>query len=234
MKDRTQDILNRLLDSEIPLPVKYLSTKFKVGERTIRNEIGIINELLRQCQLPPVSSIRSKGMQVNLSKTDRQELVDFISHHSSFKYLSREERVLDLILDIAFGDKPVFLKKKEDCYQVSKSSIDEDIRQVRKKLAHYQVEVLSIPKQGLQFQAKEQFIRTMLFSILSSVLVDEDQGKKQLVYKYLDKERLHHLDAIYSSVISQVEVSPYRINFNLLAYIWLDRLSRGSYSAPST
>lgn len=64
--------------------------------------------------------------------------------------------------------------------------------------------------------------------------MDEDQGKKQLVYKYLDKERLHHLDAIYSSVISQVEVSPYRINFNLLAYIWLDRLSRGSYSAPST
>lgn len=117
---------------------------------------------------------------------------------------------------------------------MSKSSIDEDIRQVRKKLAHYQVEVLSIPKQSLQFQAKEQFIRTMLFSILSSVLVDEDQGKKQLVYKYLDKECLHHLDAIYSSVISQVEVSPYRINFNLLAYIWLDRLSRGSYSAPST
>lgn len=233
MKDRTHAILNRLLDSEIPLTVRYLSTEFKVSERTIRNEISAINELLRQCQLPLVNAIRSKGLELNLSQLDRERLITFIGQHSGFKYLSREERVLDLILDIAFGKEPVFLKKKEECYQVSKSSIDEDIRQVRKSLAYYQVEVVSLPKQGLKFQAKEQFIRTMLFSMVSSVLVAEEQGKKELVYKYVDKERLHHLDTIYSNCISQVEVSPYRINFNLLTYIWLNRLSRGHYISPS-
>ena len=37
MKERTYAILNRLINSEIPLSVKYLSSEFEVSERTIRN-----------------------------------------------------------------------------------------------------------------------------------------------------------------------------------------------------
>ena len=233
MKERTYAILNRLINSEIPLSVKYLSSEFEVSERTIRNEIGTINELLIEYQLPLVESIRSRGMHLTLTNSQIRKIRELEKSKSEFKYLTREERVLDLILGIAFGKEPIFLNRKEEMYQVSKSSIAEDIRQVRRNLEYYHVKVVSIPKQGLQFQAKEQFIRAMLFSIISTILLSDDQGKKGIVFKYLNKGQFSYLDEIYSKFISNLEVSHYRTNFNLLVYIWIARIQQGKYISES-
>lgn len=233
MKERTYAILNRLINSEIPLSVKYLSSEFEVSERTIRNEIGTINELLIEYQLPLVESIRSRGMHLTLTNSQIRKIRELEKSRSEFKYLTREERVLDLILGIAFGKEPIFLNRKEEMYQVSKSSIAEDIRQVRRNLEYYHVKVVSIPKQGLQFQAKEQFIRAMLFSIISTILLSDDQGKKGIVFKYLNKGQFSYLDEIYSKFISNLEVSHYRTNFNLLVYIWIARIQQGKYISES-
>ncbi|MGT2853515.1 BglG family transcription antiterminator [Streptococcus pasteurianus] len=233
MKERTYAILNRLINSEIPLSVKYLSSEFEVSERTIRNEIGTINELLIEYQLPLVESIRSRGMHLTLTNSQIRKIRELEKSQSEFKYLTREERVLDLILGIAFGKEPIFLNRKEEMYQVSKSSIAEDIRQVRRNLEYYHVKVVSIPKQGLQFQAKEQFIRAMLFSIISTILLSDDQGKKGIVFKYLNKGQFSYLDEIYSKFISNLEVSHYRTNFNLLVYIWIARIQQGKYISES-
>lgn len=233
MKERTYAILNRLINSEIPLSIKYLSSEFEVSERTIRNEIGTINELLIEYQLPLVESIRSRGMHLTLTNSQIRKIRELEKSKSEFKYLTREERVLDLILGIAFGKEPIFLNRKEEMYQVSKSSIAEDIRQVRRNLEYYHVKVVSIPKQGLQFQAKEQFIRAMLFSIISTILLSDDQGKKGIVFKYLNKGQFSYLDEIYSKFISNLEVSHYRTNFNLLVYIWIARIQQGKYISES-
>lgn len=233
MKERTYAILNRLINSEIPLSVKYLSSEFEVSERTIRNEIGTINELLIEYQLPLVESIRSRGMHLTLTNSQIRKIRELEKSKSEFKYLTCEERVLDLILGIAFGKEPIFLNRKEEMYQVSKSSIAEDIRQVRRNLEYYHVKVVSIPKQGLQFQAKEQFIRAMLFSIISTILLSDDQGKKGIVFKYLNKGQFSYLDEIYSKFISNLEVSHYRTNFNLLVYIWIARIQQGKYISES-
>lgn len=233
MKERTYAILNRLINSEIPLSVKYLSSEFEVSERTIRNEIGTINELLIEYQLPLVESIRSRGMHLTLTNSQIRKIRELEKSKSEFKYLTREERVLDLILGIAFGKEPIFLNRKEEMYQVSKSSIAEDIRQVRRNLEYYHVKVVSIPKQGLQFQAKEQFIRAMLFSIISTILLSDNQGKKGIVFKYLNKGQFSYLDEIYSKFISNLEVSHYRTNFNLLVYIWIARIQQGKYISES-
>lgn len=233
MKERTYAILNRLINSEIPLSVKYLSSEFEVSERTIRNEIGTINELLIEYQLPLVESIRSRGMHLTLTNSQIRKIRELEKSKSEFKYLTREERVLDLILGIAFGKEPIFLNRKEEMYQVSKSSIAEDIRQVRRNLEYYHVKVVSIPKQGLQFQAKEQFIRAMLFSIISTILLSDDQEKKGIVFKYLNKGQFSYLDEIYSKFISNLEVSHYRTNFNLLVYIWIARIQQGKYISES-
>ena len=233
MKERTHAILNRLINSDIPLSVKYLSNEFEVSERTIRNEIGTINEWLIEYQLPLVDSIRSKGMHLILTNAQIQKIRELEKSESEFKYLTREERLLDLILDIAFGKEPVFLNKKEEMYRISKSSIDEDIRQVRRNLEYYHVKVISVPKQGFQFQAKEKFIRAMLFSIISATLLGDDQGKKEIVFKYLNQGQFSCLDKIYGRFISNLEVSHYRTNFNLLAYIWITRIQQGNYILKS-
>ena len=86
------------------------------------------------------------------------------------EFYSRDERILDLVLDIALGQNKVFLYQKEEEYQISKSTLDEDMRRLRTLLKEYGVEVLSIPKQGLVFEAKERIIRTMLYSLVNKAI----------------------------------------------------------------
>ncbi|MCK1198874.1 HTH domain-containing protein [Streptococcus uberis] len=111
MKSRTINLLHRLLHSKIPLTIKYLATEFEVSERTIRNDISEINELLNEKNLKPVTFKRSKGVILNLTDDEQQRLFE---ENIEERYLNREERIRDLILDIAFGNDPVFLNKKRD------------------------------------------------------------------------------------------------------------------------
>lgn len=73
----------------------------------------------------------------------------------------------------------------------------------------------------------------MLFSIISTILLSDDQGKKGIVFKYLNKGQFSYLDEIYSKFISNLEVSHYRTNFNLLVYIWIARIQQGKYISES-
>lgn len=228
MKSRTINLLYRLLHSKIPLTIKYLATEFEVSERTIRNDISEINELLNEKNLKPVTFKRSKGVILNLTDDEQQRLFE---ENIEERYLNREERIRDLILDIAFGNDPVFLNKKEILYQVSKSTIDEDMRQVRKLFNKFQVEVVSTPKLGLQLQGKEQYLRTMLFSLLNYEI--SKTNFEEIFEKHVSKDIWNTLDLIYSQCISEKEDSHYRTNFNLLTLIWLQRLSQGN-TLPSS
>ncbi len=83
--------------------------------------------------------------------------------------LTRDERLLDLILSISLGKKKVFLYQKEEELQISKSTLDEDMRRLRQLLTKYTVEILSIPKQGLVLNGKERSIRTMIYSFINKI-----------------------------------------------------------------
>ena len=173
MKERTYAILNRLINSEIPLSVKYLSSEFEVSERTIRNEIGTINELLIEYQLPLVESIRSRGMHLTLTNSQIRKIRELEKSKSEFKYLTREERVLDLILGIAFGKEPIFLNRKEEMYQFSKSSIAEDIRLVRRNLesCKYSQARIAVPGKGTIYKSHALFNNKYYF-------IERRSGKK--------------------------------------------------------
>lgn len=84
-----------------------------------------------------------------------------------FFYLEKEERELDLLLSIAFSDNPIFLNKKQSEYLVSKSTIDEDMRRLRKKLSKYDIEITSNGKFGYLLVGSERSIRTMLFDVIN-------------------------------------------------------------------
>ncbi|MFE8586057.1 HTH domain-containing protein, partial [Sphingomonas sp. NCPPB 2930] len=134
MKERTAAILNKIIISELPVSVERLSEEYDVSFRTIRNDIGEINEYLQEHQLPFVQQKRSQGYFIELTEEEIYTIKQLAFEVSLDEYLTREERILDIILDIGLGNQPVFLTQKERKYHVSKSSIDEDMRQIRQKL----------------------------------------------------------------------------------------------------
>ncbi|MEY8463631.1 BglG family transcription antiterminator [Streptococcus merionis] len=233
MKERSTLILNKLLTSKFPIPLKRFETDFSVSARTIRNDIAAINEFLAEKGFPLIFSVRSQGITLHLTAEQECQLKTELEIDDATDFLNRDERHLDMLLDLAFGKEKVFLYKKERFYQISKSTMDEDMRQFRQLLKPYQIDVVSHPKDGLLFKGQESAIRVMLFTIISQELVKSHEHlegvKSRIINRYLPEKILVKLDGIFDFTISKREASLYRTYFNLFTAIWMLRLTSGHY-----
>ncbi|MBO0446393.1 BglG family transcription antiterminator [Enterococcus ureilyticus] len=234
MKDRTIQILKRFIWSDYPVTLEELSEDFRISHRTIRNEIKEINEFLANQKLPEIKTIRKRGMFLALQLKERTKLEPLIDEKNEFDYLNREERIFDLILAFSLSEQPIFLYQKESEYQISKSTMDEDMRRVRTILLRYGIEVLSMPKQGIVLKGSERTIRTMIYDVINQAIdnlqfIDESEmglttSEKQL-FRYMPKNILKKIDQVYHQSISPRE-DIYRNHSVMFTAVWLSRYFR--------
>ena len=90
--------------------------------------------------------------------------------HLQADLLNRQERTFDLVLSIAYEKTAVFLNRKEARFQISKSTMDEDMRRLRADLLRYGIEIVSYGKQGLLYKGPERAIRTMIYDFVNQNL----------------------------------------------------------------
>ncbi|OJG26482.1 hypothetical protein RU98_GL000538 [Enterococcus caccae] len=234
MKDRTIQIFKRFIWSDYSLTLDELSEDFQVSNRTIRNEIKEINAFLISHKLSEIKTIRNRGMVLTLEQSERKQLEIVIDEKNEFDYLSREERIFDLILAFSLSEHPVFLYQKESEYQISKSTMDEDMRRVRNTLLAYGIEVLSIPKQGIVLKGSERTIRTMIYDVINQSIdslrfLDEKEAglsvSEKHLFRYIPKKVLKKIDHVYHQTISSRE-DIYRNQLVMFTAVWLSRYLR--------
>lgn len=240
MKDRTAKILRIFITSDYPVTLEQLEEEFHTSSRTIRNELREINLLLRTNQLPEVKNLRKKGYHLLLDKDQKQRLLDQMDSAEEEHYLDRESRIFDLILSFSLGKNATFLYQKEEAYQISKSSLDEDMRRVRNILKEYGIEVLSVPKQGIVLQGAERSIRTMIYDVINtSVGVISPQGEQEasvnltILHHYISPQLLKKLEQLYVDSVDKMEDVIYRNQLLVFTAVWLSRYMREDLIASS-
>lgn len=233
MKDRTQKILRIFITSDYPVSLEKLEEEVHTSARTIRNELREINQFLGAMRLPEIRNHRKKGYQLELTQEQKKELLKEIDSSDEDQFLDRESRIFDLILSFSLGKKATFLYQKEEEYQISKSTLDEDMRRVRNILAEYGLEVLSVPKQGIVLQGAERSIRTMIYDIINNsvgvVSPQEEQEpsiNRTLLTRYISSELLEKLDQLYSQSMASMEEAIYRNQLLMFTAVWLSRFLR--------
>lgn len=230
MKARNIAILRLIINTYLPVTFEYLANEFKVSTRTIRNEIDIINDFLTKNGFNEINNDRDKGLVLNVSDQEKIELEKLISKIT--EYYSREERILDIILDVALSDDQVYLYKKEIEFEVSKSTIDEDMRKLRNIINEYNIEMVSVPKKGLILKGNERNIRAMIFSIINKYsegfrFLDNGTNISSILKKYIYDDYYCIVDDIFDKWISSTIEDIYRKNFILLICIWIIRNKLG-------
>lgn len=153
MKERTQKLFARLLSVNTYLTFEDLSKEFHISERTLRNELVPINRYLVENHYPCVTNTRGKGLKLSLSDHERKQLLDQVCSVRKEDYYRPNERFLTLLLEIADPAKTTWLYEMEEQLQVSKSTLDEDMRKLRRFLKDYGATVISLPKQGIVLQS---------------------------------------------------------------------------------
>ncbi|MDU5945438.1 MAG: helix-turn-helix domain-containing protein, partial [Paenibacillus macerans] len=238
MKERTQRIFARFLRANTPLTFEDLSKEFRISERTLRNELALINEFLAEHQYPMVTTARGKGMKLILPDQESEKLLAQVGGNREKDYYRPDERFLALLLDIADTAKTTLLYEMEEKLQVSKSTLDEDMRKLRQYLKRYAISVVSLPKQGIVLQGDERSVRSMLYDVINR-MTDIDQLMRyketdtvnKFVLDYLDKRVLRILGEHYDEVLkkSRVEINHlYRNQIILFLGIWVRRVREGS------
>ena len=154
MKTRTIEILHRIMTAQYPVKEERLAAEFNVSQRTILQEVLEANIWLSSKKLPEIRTIRNKGFSLKL-ENDKQVRLETEIKEVKDGFLNRRERIFDLVLAIAYSRNPIHLNKKEEEFQISKSTLDEDMRRLRATLVSYGIEIVSYGKQGLVYKGSE-------------------------------------------------------------------------------
>lgn len=238
MKERTQKILVKLLTATNYLLTKDLSKEFQISERTLRNELMEINLYLEEKQLPEVKNTRGKGLKLHLTDPSKGQLLKMIDRETESEYYTPEERFLALLFDIADTSFRTVLYEKEEVFQVSKSTLDEDMRKLRKFVKRYGISVVSLAKQGMLLQGDERSIRTMLYDVVNQFTdvdhliecKDPESGtsfSERSVFQAMPIRLFTQIGEIYENVFRKTRLQidqVYRNQVILFTSIWVCRL----------
>ena len=231
MRTRTIELFKKFISIDYPLTVEMLSEDFQISARTLRNEINEINAFLQKRCLPEISTIRNKGFIINATQEQKQQVHNALLGVSISPILSKDERQFDLLLSIAFSSCPTILCHKENIYFVSKSVLDEDIRKLKTRLKKYDIELTSLPKQGMQLIGLERSIRLMMYEAINQFYGNLELNKplhelsliQQLLFKYVPQNLIINLLKLAHKTISQIHDEIYVQQIVIFTAIWVIR-----------
>lgn len=218
MIQRQKNIIKDLKYSK--MSIKEISEKQNVTERTIRNDIKAINEELR-----PFESELLKNKDGNyflfindgkiFNEFEKQELLNF-----EFDFSEPRDRIAYISLRYLFSAKYIKSEKFLDEMFISRSSMQNDMKDVRELLAKYNLDFDVKPNYGLKLVGEEKDIRNAISYLLNKV-------NENKYYSTIDDFSLIFdkgiLKKIYNIIVkninnSDVKLSDFALN-NLVIHI---------------
>jgi transcriptional antiterminator/mannitol/fructose-specific phosphotransferase system IIA component (Ntr-type) len=191
MNERASMIFSTILSSNQALQVSCFASLQKVSERTIRNDMGLINDMLSSKGLP-LLEISHSG-QVTF-QADRDKVMEIIGDADPYRYrLSKSARRTIVSLQMLFADPYVTIAELADSVSVSRATLLNDLPDVKAFFNERQLHVDSHSNKGLRVIGAEREKRRAAMELLSSTvrLFDADNAYspyQSIVLSILDRD----------------------------------------------
>lgn len=157
---RKKAILKELMENDKPITGKHLGNILKVSSRTVRSDIKELNEKLASHGVE-VKSLRGIGYELKINETELfKDFLREISEGISGRIPSTpEDRIRYLIRKLLLATDYQKLEDLADEIFVSRSTLQNDLKDVREILEKYQLEISIIPHYGLKVIGEEMKMR---------------------------------------------------------------------------
>lgn len=160
MNKRTISIIQELCKTDRKITIFDLSKQFQVSERTIRNDLNVINDTLREYHMNEL--ILEKGGQV-VRGNGFETFLDIISQKDYYTYkLSKEERIKIAAVLLVSSSEYITLSAIADHLFVSRATVIGDLDEIKALVKRGNMEVISHPNKGLRVEGKESDKRLFL------------------------------------------------------------------------
>ncbi|MCM3729883.1 BglG family transcription antiterminator [Neobacillus cucumis] len=165
--NRQKKILLYLTNTNQPVTAIWISKELNVSDRTIRNDLKDIQMKSASLGLK-LELIRGKGHKVTI--TDKElfnqkflELSNNELRHTTIDFSEQENRIFYLLNRFLLENSYIKLETIEEEMFVSKSTIQNDLKEVRKILTKYNQSLVNRPHYGLYVDGDE-FMKRMCLS----------------------------------------------------------------------
>lgn len=228
MNDRKQKILlQRLIKEENYVTSETLGSLLEVSSRTIRNTIKKMEEVLKN---NGANIISRPKYGIYLEIEDEEKFYEFYNsldkHYKDEIPSTAEERIQYLLEYLLARDTYIKLDELCESLYISKTSLSQDLKTVRKLLKEYNIKLVQKPNYGIKIEGKEFDIR---LCIANSIIIKLNQNRFN-----------HKSDTVFIRRIAKILQSIFQnINYNITdiafknlivhIYIAIERIKEGCY-----
>lgn len=207
-------IIHEINTNEKNCTIQYLAKQFHISERTIRNDLNTINDLLSASELPQLE-LKSGGKIVK--SAEFSNILDYVSESDFYNYkLSKEERIHVASALLVSSSDYITLSTIADNLFVSRATVINDLDDMKEYIKKGNLEVFSYPNKGLKVAGKESDKRYFLMGLVhfKANTTEQDmltkhisvQAGNRIVIQKIVKEQEHfhknHLtDSSYQKLI---------------------------------
>ncbi|MGA8942709.1 MAG: BglG family transcription antiterminator [Thermoactinomyces sp.] len=231
LNQRMQHILRELMGAHGPITGTYLANLNQVTVRTIREDMKHLDALLAG-HGARIESLMGKGYQliINDDHDFRQFLNTNFGNGSQKIPGTPEERITHIIRRLLLNDGYLKLENLADEMFVSKSTVQNDLKQVKEQLGKYDIKLVSRPNHGLKVEGREIKLR---FCMAETIFSKNDSGNFRGETVLPLPRRV--LDRIHQIILNQIKkhqitIADISVN-NLLIHIAiaLRRIKNGNH-----
>lgn len=166
MNQRIISIIKDLCEIQKNITIDDLSQKYNVSQRTIRNDLISINNILRDNELDEMELIAGGQIQ---RKDNFTNINYFLTEQDLYSYkLSKEERIAVASVLLMNSSKYITLSTIADHLFVSRATIINDLDEIKKYIHSFGLGVTSHPNKGLRVEGKESDKRLFLMRLANS------------------------------------------------------------------
>ena len=232
MNKRIVSIIRKLSNTEQEISLTELAEEFQISQRTVRNDLNAINDLLTEQGLENVKL--GRGGKV-LRESDFTEILESLDEKDFYDYkLSKEERkkIASVLLVTAQGY--ITLSEIADHMAVSRATVINDLDEIKAYIHTGNLEVRSHPNKGLSVEGAESDRRVFLLSLVN---YNPDAAREDVVQKQItvDEERnallgkiLYEQEHAHECFLSDSSFRKIQIYLGIMA----KRMAQGCYMEP--
>ncbi len=188
------------------LPQDELAKRFNVSTRTIRSDI---NELNEQLSAYSAQILYERGIGYRLKIDDEKQFTTLIGKKEDENHIPQtgKERVDALLIKLLTLSAPIKLDDIAEEWLISRGTLQQDMTLVREYMQKYQIQVETVPHQGIRIAASEWAIRACMTETLWRRFSQQiNLSLADFHPAYLDNIDLSYIDKVLKNSLNRFDI----------------------------
>ncbi|MCP9298043.1 transcriptional regulator LicR [Bacillus halotolerans] len=198
---RLREILRLLMAAEVPVTSSVFAAHLHVTTRTVRNDIKELQDVISG-HGALVQSVRGSGYKLRIhdEQTFRTLLQDVFQQKKGLPVFP-EERITYLMKRLLLADHYLKLDELAEELFISKSTLQTDLKEVKKRLLPYRIVMETRPNYGFKLRGDEVQMRYCM----AEYIVDERETEIDFLNEKADILPKEEIEIIHSVIMRKIK-----------------------------